>query len=730
MRKSTPWLILMALVVVLFYWKTLLTHQFSLIPGSEGVNQSFAWLHFWLDSLWHGRLALWDPYEFAGSPFAATMLPSAFYPLQLIFAAVPLTRDAIVSPQLFHEYLALAHILAAYFGFALLRELGRSYFAAFVGGCVFALSGLLVRMIWPPYIHSCIWLPAIFLFLLRAIRARTRNRALLEAAFCGVCMAISIFTGGMAFFIMQAICVVGAIAWYAATERNWVEATSILAVALLTAVGLSAVQLIPASEYGKLSLRFIDGGPFPAAEKIPFDRMVPGVWPQSIVSALFPSAFDGRFGGEEYFPFYVGVFPLVLAVIAIWKCRDSIWVRYFAALALFAFLYAMGEFSPLYGVLYAITPLLWVTRAPSRFFYLISFALAMLSAFGLDALLDRAGQRAGRDDTWDRAKPFVRWISICATAALLVPALFNHFVLNTWNAFSLLLILGSCAWFVRLSGNTTGKWLRGMLAAFILFDLAAFNWIEMNKNALAKAGDQMDQMISLRGPAEFIKHQPGLHRVRVGVEPQPNIGDIYRVESIWGGGATVLTTYSQLGLHDDLMNVEYLIKPAAAPDPNPVYQDARWKVYRSPNAFPRAWIVHKATLASSQEDAFRQLDRHDLHQVALTETPLALAQGNASVESVRLRSWAPESFAFDATASSDALLVLSEMYYPGWVATVNGKPARVLRVDGALRGVALSSGPNQIVMKYQPTSFRLGGLITLATLACFLAGWRHVRNHS
>jgi hypothetical protein len=184
-RSTVKYLLLLALVVVLFYWKTLLTDQFTIIIGSEGVNTTYAWLHFWVRSIWQGHIPLWDPYAFAGSPFAATLIPSVFYPLQLLFALVPLNRHGFISPRFYHEYLALAHLLCACLTFALLRELQRSRFAAFVGACVFSLSGLLVGMIWPFYIESCIWLPAIFLFLLRALRAERRDRALVEAALGG-----------------------------------------------------------------------------------------------------------------------------------------------------------------------------------------------------------------------------------------------------------------------------------------------------------------------------------------------------------------------------------------------------------------------------------------------------------------------------------------------------------------------------------------------------------------
>src|SRR5215469_12729514 len=148
-RASARYLLWLGLAIVCVYWRTLLTNQFTLIVGSEGVDQSYAWLHFWLHSIWQGHMPLWDRYAFAGSPFAGETLPTAFYPLRLIFALVPLNHSGVVSPRFFDEYLAFTHLLCAWFMFALLRELGRSRLASFIGACGFALGGVVVRMIWP-----------------------------------------------------------------------------------------------------------------------------------------------------------------------------------------------------------------------------------------------------------------------------------------------------------------------------------------------------------------------------------------------------------------------------------------------------------------------------------------------------------------------------------------------------------------------------------------------------
>jgi hypothetical protein len=315
-RATLKYLFLLALAITLFYWKTLLTNQFTKILDQESVNYTYSWLRFWIGSLREGRLPLWDPYVFCGRPFAGEMLPSAFYPLHLPLLLVPFNRHGLFSVRLYHEGLMLIHLLGAYFTFALVRELRLSRFAAFVSACAFALCSILSRMLWPPFLEAEIWLPAIFLFLVRALRAGKTGSAVLEASLSGLCLGMSILTGGLHFSIMQGIFVVTAILYYGMSSpapallsrrSHWLRVGLILAV-LLAAGGTGAVQLLPAHEYSQLSLRYIDGGPIPSNEKIPYHRLHPGAWPRSIVSPLLPYGFEGTLGGGEAWAMYVGVF--------------------------------------------------------------------------------------------------------------------------------------------------------------------------------------------------------------------------------------------------------------------------------------------------------------------------------------------------------------------------------------------------------------------------------------
>ena len=725
-KTAARYVLFLALAVITFHWKTLLTDQYTSLVGAEAINQTYAWLHFWLRSVWHGHLPLWDPYTFAGRPFAGETQTGAWYPLHLIFALVPFNRNGVLSPRFYHEYLAINRFLGALFMFALLREWRRSHFAAFIGACAFAMGGLMEQMPWPHQLEACIWMPASLLFLLRSLRTVSRQRAVIEASLAGLCLGLSILTGGIQFAMIAAICVFLAALWYGATNRPaWPRVGAVLATIVILTGAVGAAQLVPSIEYGHHALRSITGGMVPMSDKIPYGRMDRGAWPTTIFTVLFPLA-GGATGGESW-SLYVGALPFFLALAALWRWRSGIWVRFLAGIALLGSLYALGEYSPLNGILYAIVPYLWTNREPTRFLFLTCFAIAALSSFGLDALLEQSLPR-------ERFTAILKWIAMAAAALFVVPGLFIPRVLGIWTGLGLIFILISCAWCAWLLRNRPSRTASLLLAAFVLFDLGTFNWGAKDKAELAKTGDFYEQTLTLAQPAAFIRRLPGLNRVRVSVDPAPNVGDIYGVQAFWGGGVTALKDFSQLSQRDDLLNVRYRIMPVSTPDPGAIYQDAHWKVYQDDTAFPRAWVVHDVVVVPSDDDTYARILKPsaDLRRVALVPSPLpAPLDKTATGDSLRFTSYQPDSMSLDVQAAGDGLLVLSEIYYPGWRATVNGQDGEVRRVDGGLRGILLKRGANRLVLTYSPFGQYAGLLVTLlAILFCGLCGFRILRNTS
>jgi len=738
LKKNLAVALFLLILTAFFYWKVILSHQFSLLLGYEGANQAYAWFNFWVSTIRGGSWPVWDPFTFSGHAFAGEMQTGAFYPPYLMFLTVPFHKG-VFSPQLFHVFFALTHAFCAWLMYLLARELGVSVFGGLVAGICFSLGGVLGRLnAWAHLLQSGIWLPLIALLLLRAMKSMTMRSAVAWSALSGLALAMSVLAGGLHFVIMQAIVAVALVVFFTSSTRNgthdstvgtsWVGSAAIVVVCGGFALAGGAVQIFVSSEYSHQAYRFLAGTALPATEKIPYNYLGDVVYPYGFLGLVLPG-FTGVAGSGEYLSPYIGVFPVLLAAIGIWRQWATMWIRFLAGLVLAAFLYSMGSFFPLHGLLYAVTPLLWMAREANRFLYVADFALAILAAFGADAIF-----RSWPSAQLESANRVLRWIAIVCLAGLVYPITLGRDP-GPWLSLSYVLVLLSCGLFVYITRGNHGRWARILTIAFVCFDLSAFDWSAVNKiEAGAKGQDEMARLLSSRDAAAFLRTRPGPFRVQVAANPAPNIGDVFGVQETWGAGVTVQMDYIRIKDHPDLLNARYVLRPATATEAGAIYQDAAWKVYENVNAYPRAWLVHRFAVEPDNTKVLARLGQSglDFHQVALLNaapTPGLIADGDTQGEQVRFHQLRPDRIELDASASGPALLVLSELFYPGWRAKIDGREAKILKVDGALRGVLIPPGKSHISMDYAPASFYWGLAFSISAFVCGgILGFDLIRN--
>jgi hypothetical protein len=180
----------------------------------------------------------------------------------------------------------------------------------------------------------------------------------------------------------------------------------------------------------------------------------------------------------------------------------------------------------------------------------------------------------------------------------------------------------------------------------------------------------------------------------------------------------------------DMMNVKFVATLNAHElEGSPTWsliERGRPLLYENHHALPRAWFVEKVRAVASWEQAKRVMDtaEFDPRRTAVVECQDATAPKDAGLapsSKLELPRNFPYISSLEKVESPSAFLVLSEAWFPGWRAALNGKPHPMWRANGVLRGMSVPAGRHEVKMVYAPTEFRMGTFVSLLSVASLIA---------
>lgn len=146
----------------------------------------------------------------------------------------------------------------------------------------------------------------------------------------------------------------------------------------------------------------------------------------------------------------------------------------------------------------------------------------------------------------------------------------------------------------------------------------------------------------------------------------------------------------------------------------PVYE-AEVRILENPGALKRVFMVPGGLRLSSPGSGNEAYAREG----ALVDISIAPSQAAQTGLDVEVREDSPNRVEINASSDRDGLLVLTDSYFHGWKASINGMPSPILRVNGILRGVLIKKGRSVVVFDYFPVSFKAGLLVSaISALAC------------
>ena len=502
----------------------------------------------------------------------------------------------------------------------------------------------------------------------------------------------------------------------------------------------------------------------PRPTRFPLEELINTYVPQ------FSGILDAYWGrnGIHLHSEYLGVSVLILAVLgfgAVRMTRHRSFARFWLGTMLVALLWALGNSTPFFHLVYAIVPGTKFFRAPSTIIYLVGLSIAVFAALGVERVLAREYSRRFLIG-WGAAAAVLLLLGVAggltsmASAVALpqqadrvpenAPALAIGSVRSFLAAAATLAVL-----LAMLSGRLRAKQTAWALTAVIALDLWSIErlyWQFSPPAAQLFASDPIiDSLKAVKEPSRVLAIQLSPEtdaRRDPYLSTQSNGLMVHGIRQVVGYHGNSIGRYSDLIDGRQLvqpqvwhlLNVRYLITDADSVPldgikrlAGPVKNSAGSSeyLYQLPGDNAYAWVAPVIVKAGDASVLATVLDpRFDATRVALVDSaapvngpPIAAMPPATGIE-VHTVSYAPGHVVLELAnpAPAGSALVVSENYYPGWVATVDGKPAPVVRADYSLMGVVLQAGARRAELTFTSPAYHRGKSLTLLALGLSIVG--------
>jgi len=190
----------------------------------------------------------------------------------------------------------------------------------------------------------------------------------------------------------------------------------------------------------------------------------------------------------------------------------------------------------------------------------------------------------------------------------------------------------------------------------------------------------------------------------------------------------------------DLLNVKYLIGKTLLPLPGSRFSlvyNREVKIYQNLRSMPRAFLVYRWEIMDDDSEILNRMlsDKFDFRNSVLLEEKPAVTESQTSESLLPPNSppevlrYAADEVVIRAAPVKNGILVLTDSFFPGWKAEVDGKEVKLLRADYLFRGVYLNAGEHTVRFRYSPLSTLIPCVISLGTLMCIgvWCMWKYMR---
>ena len=685
------------------------------------------------ESIRQFQIPLWNPYNGSGMPFFATMHIGFLNPFNLLLLFFPKYIGWGI-------FVAIQPTLISFFTYLYCRKIGIKFIGALFSGIVFVFSGtVIVRLLFGEYAYG-LWILPMLLYLLESFFENPNSKKGLIIPFSIALLFISGQPQIIAYVLVFSSLYFFYRLFQIKKESKKLSINSILSIPVLVliGVGLIGIQLLPTIElFGQASIS-------PSSSKFIFDRFLLPV--QHLLGIFIPNYFGNQatynyWGSGDYIETVasIGLIPCFFAFISLGKLKNKIIdLRNFYYISIIlSILLTLDWFFT--RILFSVPIPIFSTGIPSRIFGITSFCIAIIAGYGFDKWIN-----LNRRDFGSIKKQVIIYASL-VSAIFIGTFIFyalriscnNEFILNcgtialrttTLEAISFIIALILFVLPIILDKKRVLK-ISSVGILLIVVGLGVYNSDKFlpfsKKEAILPQNDLISQLQKIK---DFRVFGLGEANIKTNFATyykfyDPNYYDpLYNkrygelIDFANKGKLNVVLPRSDVEIANDpnlkddalkrrerlfdILSVKYLILKKSSLKP-PGLEDIFWQnknwIIKNNESLPPSYFVNKIEVISDKNAILKRLFDSSFNpgQTVILETDPHML-------------------------STDRISIVSDNYYPGWKAYIDGKETKIYRANYTFRAIVLPKGNHQIRFSYEPESLRVGTLISLSSLGILM----------
>ena len=710
----------------------------------------------WVDLLKHGTFPFWNPYQYSGIPLLAALQPGVLYPPHVFYLFLPF-------PIVWNWLIILHFLLAGIAVYLFLAHMKSSEEGAFVGALVFMLSGYLLSVhSLLPHLFAVSWFPLVLLFFLKHFETGRIRHAVFVSFFL-----LMQFLSGAPEILMMSVLALIIVTFFLPSligERVGVytRMRSLVVIFSLFLL-LSAVQILPFYELKAQSIR--------QSGLTYFESSIWSMAWRDFIQFFIPDPFGNMMNDQKYWQnqswlktIYLGIVPFCLSTFYFLTTGRKRWL--FALLIVISLIFALGGNTPVYKLLYRIPPFSSV-RYPVKFLFLFFFVISVTSGLGFDKLRQGVAERNRRIHG---AIQVFFYLGFLFALAWSYTVLFRERVVNLFDsigfkpeAYNLISVnihdirrfcffaFLFCILLLVYRRVTRKRLVMVFMVAILALDLflANYGFYSSIPWELYRQPHEFVSAIVERGKTDRYFVTPKTHKTydrfprdkaAMSAAYAPLSG-LYAVEGtevlriaqydLFINWMKILSSIKEAERFFDIAGIRYVVSIVKL-------NEAHFTLLRGMNIgdeplylyeyddYPGRFLLFSRIRSVPDEKSMidaladRKIDlRQEMIVLSKEAQPHVPISAQGKVELVR---YEPNNLVLNCRTDQGAFLYVSDTYYPGWRAYVDGQRTEIFRANLAFRAVKVPPGEHTVLFRYVPTSFYAGLVLTAIgfILSCLL----------